>query len=218
MRLALPSISNYTAVMTCLTRAPHAQNITPVTQTFVFSLAQDTVFSCVVTALFLRPIFKVLGEVGNVGGVRSAGEISLEKTKWLTLLGAGLAVLSSTAMYINYGLFIVLGDYGKPFYANPYLNLFVFGINLDSILNDVGMLLACGIIKKLACETAFLRSSTSVTIKVEPAMSIMPAFDSNAHDNESKHNDDIDDDTINGSFGNPLAEERISPGVARIQL
>jgi hypothetical protein len=58
-------------------------------------LAQDTVFSCVVTALFLRPIFNILGEVG---GVRSPGQISLEKTKWLTLVGACLAVLSSTAL------------------------------------------------------------------------------------------------------------------------
>ena len=110
------------------------------------SLAQDTVFSCVVTALFLRPIFKILGEVG---GVRSPGQISLEKTKWLTLVGACLAVLSSTALYINFGLLVVLGKPGKPFYANPYLNVLVFGINLDSVLNDVGMLLACGVLQKV---------------------------------------------------------------------
>ena len=59
-----------------------------------------------VTALFLRPIFKILGEVGDV---RSEGQISLEKTKWLTLLGASLAVISSTAFYINFGLYVVLG-------------------------------------------------------------------------------------------------------------
>jgi hypothetical protein len=114
-------------------------------------LAQDTVFSCVVTALFLRPIFKVLGEVGNV---RSEGRLSLEKTKWLTLSGTSLAVLSSTAFYINLELWAVLGGNGKPFFANPYLNIFVFGINLDSVLNDVGVLLACGVLKKATHEAA----------------------------------------------------------------
>jgi hypothetical protein len=41
----------------------------------------------------------------------------------------------------------VLGDYGKPFYANPYLNALVFGIYLDSALNDIGMLLAFGFLR-----------------------------------------------------------------------
>ena len=113
-------------------------------------MPQDTTFSCVVTALFLRPIFKILGEVGDV---RSEGQISLEKTKWLKLLGASLAVISSTASYINFGLFVVLGDWGKPFYTNPYLNVMVFGVNLDSVLNDIGMLLACGVVKKITCES-----------------------------------------------------------------
>jgi hypothetical protein len=113
-------------------------------------LAQDTVFSCVVTALFVRPIFKVFGEVRDV---RSAGRISLERTKWLTLLGASLSVISSTSLCINCGLFVVLGDYGKPFYANPCLNPLAFGVNLDSVLNDVGVLLARGAIKKITCKT-----------------------------------------------------------------
>jgi hypothetical protein len=120
----------------------------------------------VVTALFLRPIFKVLGEVG---GVRSEGQINLEKTKWLTLMGASLSVLSSTALYINFGLLIAIGDPGNPFYTNPYLNILVFGNNLDSVLNDIGMLLACGVIKKVTCETAIARFSTAAPSKVEPA-------------------------------------------------
>jgi hypothetical protein len=123
------------------------------------SLAQDTIFSCVMTAIFLRPIFKILDEVG---GLRSEGQIKLEKTKWLTLLGGSLAVLSSTALYINGGLFVVLGGSGKPFFANPYLNIFVFGINLDSVLNDVGMLLACGVLQKVDCSSlASILSSSS---------------------------------------------------------
>jgi hypothetical protein len=61
--------------------------------------------------------------------------------KWLALLGASPAVLSSAALYINCGLWVVLGGLGKPFRANPYLNPFVFGFNLNSVLNDVGMIL-----------------------------------------------------------------------------
>ena len=136
------------------------------------SLAQDTTFSCVVTALFLRPIFKILGELGDV---HSEGQISLEKTKWLTLLGAGLAVLSSTAMYINAALYVMLGGLGKPFYANPYLHPLVFGFNLDSVLNDLGMLLACGVIKKITCEAAIVRFTTAAPYKVEPAPQPQPA-------------------------------------------
>jgi hypothetical protein len=138
---------------------------TTVTQTIflsaLFPVVQDTVFSCVVTALFLRPIFKVLGEVGDV---HSEGRLRLEKTKRMTLLGASLAVLSSTAFYINGGLYAVLGDYGNPYYASPYLNFLVFGINLDSVLNDIGMLLACGVLKNVTHEAA--EAMTAVTSEV----------------------------------------------------
>lgn len=131
-------------------------------------------------ALFLRPIFKILGEIGDV---RSEGQISLEKTKWLALLGASLAVISSSALYINGGLWVVLGDHGKPFYANPYLNVLVFGVNLDSVLNDVGMLLACGVVKKITCETVTTRfrsfsATNRKSQKVDPAAP--PVFHSEA--------------------------------------
>jgi hypothetical protein len=131
----------------------------------------------VVTALFLRPIFKILGETGNV---HSVGRISLEKTKWLTLAGSSLAVISSTALYINFGLWVVLAEYGKPFLANPYLNVVVFGINMDSVLNDIGMLLACGVIKKITCESVQSMFSTAAAHKVNPAGP--PVIDSRAYD------------------------------------
>jgi hypothetical protein len=105
----------------------------------------------VATGIFLRPIFRVLGEVREV---RSAGQISLEKrlekTKWMTLAGASLAVVSSTAVYINFGLFAALGANKRPFYANPYLNVIVFGFNLDSVLNDIGMLFVCGVFETVS--------------------------------------------------------------------
>jgi hypothetical protein len=102
----------------------------------------------VVTLLFLQPIYNVLGNQ-PAAGQRTAGHRSLQMTKWMTLAGASLAVFSSTALYINGGLFIVLGGNGKPFYVNPYLNPLVCGFNLDSVLNDVGMLVASGVVKKL---------------------------------------------------------------------
>ena len=70
------------------------------------------------------------------------------KTKWMTLLGASLAVVSSTALYIN-AIFFNFGDVGTPLWANPYLSISVFGINLDSVLNDIGMLLVCGVLKEV---------------------------------------------------------------------
>ena len=137
----IPILNSHYGYWSYIILARHAPrtDTTIVTQTASFcvhlfsSLPQDTVFSCAMTALLLRPIFEILGEVGTV---RSPGQISLEKTKGLTLLGASLAVLSSTTLYINFGLYIVPNSHGKLFYANPYLKVLVFGINLDSVLND----------------------------------------------------------------------------------
>jgi hypothetical protein len=52
-----------------------------------------------------------------------------------------------TAPCINARLFFALGDCGTPFWANPHLHALAFGINLDSVLSDVGVLLASGVIK-----------------------------------------------------------------------
>jgi hypothetical protein len=120
-----------------------------------------------VTALFLRPIYKVLRR-GGVEVQHSAGYKSLMKTKWLTLSGACLAVLSSTALYINMLLAVMLRGIWM---SNPYLNAGVFGMNLDSALNDIGMLLACGVIKKITCESVQSMFSTAAAHKVEPASS-----------------------------------------------
>ena len=86
---------------------------------------------------------------GNFEGQRANAYKSLLKTKWLTLGGTGLAVVSSTAMYVWLILYILLGGHGKPFYASPYLNIYVLAFNVDSVLNDVGMLLACGVLQKV---------------------------------------------------------------------
>jgi hypothetical protein len=134
---------------------------------------QDTAFSVIVTALFLRPIFKVLREGGDAVQ-HSAGYKSLLKTKWMALLGASLAVVSLTALYINMGMFFILGSTGTLFWAKPYLNIMVFGINLGSVLNDISMLLVCGVLKKVDCSSLVILISTfgpsrNTVVKVEPA-------------------------------------------------
>jgi hypothetical protein len=53
-----------------------------------------------------------------------------------------LAVFSSTILYINAILFTVVQG---PFMTNPWLNPIVFGSNLDSICNDIGLLLLSNI-------------------------------------------------------------------------
>jgi hypothetical protein len=142
---------------------------------------QDTAFSAVVTALFLRPIYKILRE-GGVGVHRSDGYKSLMKTKWMTLSGAGLAVLSSTALYVNALMVMALGKDGNQWYASPYLNFAVFGINLDSVLNDLGMLLACGVLKTVSCTSLSQRFTTAAPPKVRPE--VQPVFDSQAYERD----------------------------------
>jgi hypothetical protein len=150
---------------------------------------QDTAFSIVVTALFLRPIYKVFAEA-SANFQDSAGYKSLIKMKWMTLGGASLAVVSSTALYINFLLRIVLDAPGSQWLANPYLNFFVFGANLDSVLNDTGMLLACGVLKAVDCSSLAKRFSRTASNAIEPDVSSLhhptvPEVSSNAEGEES---------------------------------
>jgi hypothetical protein len=143
---------------------------------------QDAAFSVGVTALFLRPIYKLLTE-GGVAVRHSAGYKNMLKTKWMTLSGASLAVFSSTALYTNGLLFAVLGGYGKSFWTNPYLHILVFGLNLDSVLNDLGMLLVCGVLKPVSCASLGKHLfSTADPCEVKPET--QPVFDSQAYEKD----------------------------------
>jgi hypothetical protein len=136
-----------------------------------------------VTAIFLRPIYKVLGE-GGVAVQLSAGYKNLLKTKWMTLSGACLAVFSSSALYINFLLIFAFSlgarqPSSNPFATNPYLHPTVFGLNLDSVLNDLGMLLVCGVLKTVSCAALTSRFSTA-EVRPEP----QPVFDSQAYEKD----------------------------------
>jgi len=120
----------------------------------------DTTFSAIVTALYLRPIFKVLHGPGTSGNI--AGYRSMMKTKWMTLIGSTFAVVSSTALYVN-AICWSLSDLGDPFWSNPHLQPYVTGVNVDSIINDLSMILVCGVLKNVSCKSlgTFLTVPTS---------------------------------------------------------
>ena len=59
----------------------------------------DTFFSVFVTSLFLRPIAKALTE-GPLVAQQSKGFKKLQKTKYNTLFGSSLAVISSSMLYL----------------------------------------------------------------------------------------------------------------------
>ena len=145
---------------------------------------QDTAFSILVTALFLRPIMKVMGEAG-VAANQSAGYRSMNATKWMTLLGSSGAVISSTALYAIFFVYS-LSQPGSPFWANPLLHPLVFPVNADSVVNDFGMLLVCGVLKALSLKKLASTARNSLPLgryAVEPAEPEQLPFDSRACEN-----------------------------------
>jgi len=116
----------------------------------------DLSFSVIVTGLFLSPIYKVRGETdsvkGSIGSMRTqwAGHNRLLTTKWMTLIGSTLAVVSSTVLYANVILYMLMEWY-SIYWTSSFLNIFVFGVNADSVANDLGMLLVSGVLKTISC-------------------------------------------------------------------
>jgi hypothetical protein len=117
--------------------------------TLVVTLLTGSAFSVIATVIFLGPILRVLNAgdriVENHRSMR-AGYRRLQQTKHMTLWGCFIAVSSSSMLYINLFLWLTIGG---VFDRSPWLNPFVFGMNLNSILNDIGLLLVCGVFKKL---------------------------------------------------------------------
>jgi hypothetical protein len=62
----------------------------------------------------------------------------MQMTKWMTMGGVALAVVSSSLFYVNALLYFIWFDY---FNAHSWLNPFLVGGNVDSILNDLGVLM-----------------------------------------------------------------------------
>ena len=135
----------------------------------ILIVVMDTTFSAMITTIFLLPILEVLSE-GKGAAQHSAGYKKMQQTKYMTMFGATLSVLSSTLLYVNFLLWAFAGGRsGSQYDRSPWLHFMVFGVNMDSICNDVGMIFACGVLKK-----APLSASVSVTIAVVPEPDFAP--------------------------------------------
>ena len=137
-------------------------------------LFQDTAFSILVTAIFLRPILEALREARGAE-TQTAGYRLMSRTKWATLFGVSLAVTSSTILYVNAALYFV-SQRGDLFWTNSLLNLWVFGISADSVANDLGVLLVCGALNALWAKLVKRFAST-----------VQPAAASDIDDQDSGH-------------------------------
>ena len=94
-----------------------------------------------------------------------------------------LAVTSSTALYVNAVLFMLLGEFGNSYYANPLLHIFVFGFNADSMANDIGMLLVSGVLKTVSCGALARLYSTIDPRKQSQEVATVSVFNSRAYEN-----------------------------------
>lgn len=97
-------------------------------------VVSDTYFSILVTRVFYTMITEVL--TAGEGLAHTEAYKELQQTKRATLISASLIVFSSTLLYINAGLWV--GIQG-PFLRCCWLHPYVFGANLDSVVNDIGM-------------------------------------------------------------------------------
>jgi hypothetical protein len=84
----------------------------------------DTYFSIIITTLFLRPISKVLSDAQPMAH-RSAAVQRLQKTKYDTLFGSSLAVVSSSMLYLL--LLAFFDGRTEVFQNNVWLNPLIIG-------------------------------------------------------------------------------------------
>ena len=107
-----------------------------------------------VTEIFLRPILQSRHEINAMRSNGSVGQLNtlsadayrdISHTRWLSLIGVGIAVISSTLLYFDLLIWAVFASLPGPppaaFAANGLLNPFVMMINVDSVFNDIGMAL-----------------------------------------------------------------------------
>jgi len=134
----------------------------------VSSMVSFFVFSFRITAAFLSPLVQTLDEGG--ASVRStAGYKRLQQTKRMTFWGTCLIVGSATVFYILSVLWAL-----KVGRSNPWVNALVIGFTGASILNDIGMVLVCGVFKNLpSVSSSFtsLKQSNKEGLPAEPSFS-----------------------------------------------
>jgi hypothetical protein len=150
------------------------------------TLVSDTIFSVYATQTFLLPITRTIDTAQGQGQGQSRALTSLQLTKHLTLAGASLAVISSTLLYANLIMAVIVRGI---FITSPWLNPLVLACNLDSICNDVGLLLMSGILKRIAhwpllkaastwFVSAILKTRGMPAVKIAPIDPDPPCFES----------------------------------------
>jgi hypothetical protein len=93
----------------------------------------DSTFSVSLTLAFLVPMWKVLRKQRHESNVQNQLQIAAQ----LTLFGSSLALFSSTTFYLTgFGFYVLYEKWSQSIWLNAY----VFGGNVDSILCDIGLL------------------------------------------------------------------------------
>jgi hypothetical protein len=130
-----------------------------------FILLTDTIFSVIVTFIFLKPILKLLQTAGAT--VQTAATRRLERTKRWNFAGLILTVVSSTGLYLHGIAFCILSvSHQYSLHKSALGNPFVVVIPMVSMLNIVGMVLLCGMFKDTVLPSHY---ASSAMIKVGPS-------------------------------------------------
>jgi hypothetical protein len=99
----------------------------------------DAIYSLVLIHLFVQPIRQT---VGKVKGVTNKSATNLKRITKNALVGGALTVVSSSIFYLMVGASLI---WIERFYTKSiWLNWQITGIPLDSICNDIGVLISSG--------------------------------------------------------------------------
>jgi len=126
----------------------------------------DSVVSLLLTLIFLSPIIRSMRDAN--ASHRGIGYIHMQRTKWLSLGGAVITVLSSSLLYIIVILYISSLDSPSVYVMKPWLNIYVFPINADSILNDLGMMILSGMARRIFLEIACSKKISTTHVNPAP--------------------------------------------------
>jgi hypothetical protein len=125
----------------------------------------DSVFSVLVTKAFLKPIQEVMVQ-NNDSRSQSAAYYGVRTTKWMTVSGTLLTIGASALFYIHLSVANIF--WNDTIMAGEWLNPYSHASSLKSIFNDIGILVASGILKQ--CTLAFRETS----ISIRPSVSLEP--------------------------------------------
>jgi hypothetical protein len=135
-----------------------AHGVAAVIVTFV--LITDTIFSVIVTYIFLKPMLEALQAPGRT--LDTLGSRRLYRTKRWNFAGVLVTVGSSTVLYINSIAYFTLTFHRQhSLNGSVWGNPFTFGIAVDSILNTLGMILLCGMFKDVSLLNRFTATSNN---------------------------------------------------------